>query len=80
MMLIWGLCRIRKIKKDIYDISQFNQINETIDQRYELLNEELDAKEKEVFGLIGKVTKLVNKKRKYYLIIIYLKEIQIWLL
>ena len=80
MMLIWGLCRIRKIKKDIYYISQFNQINETIDQRYELLNEELDAKEKEVFGLIGKVTKLVNKKRKYYLIIIYLKEIQIWLL
>ena len=80
MMLIWGLCRIRKIKKDIYYISQFNQINETIDQRYELLNEELDAKEKEVFGLIGKFTKLVKKKRKYYLIIIYLKEIQIWLL
>ena len=47
-----------------YDISQFNQINETLNQRYELLSEELDAKEKEVFGLIGKYTKLMEKKEK----------------
>ena len=47
-----------------YDISQFNEINKTLNQRYELLNEELDIKEKEVFGLIGKYTKLVEKKDK----------------
>ena len=47
-----------------YDISQFNNINETLCQRYELLNEELDLKEKEIFGLIGKYTKLVEKKDK----------------
>ena len=47
-----------------YDINQFNQINETLNQRYELLSEELDAKEKEVFGLIGKYTKLMEKKEK----------------
>jgi len=47
-----------------YDISQFNNINETLSQRYELLNEELDLKEKEIFGLIGKYTKLVEKKDK----------------
>ena len=33
-------------------------------QRYELLSEELDLKEKEIFGLIGKYTKIVEKKEK----------------
>ena len=47
-----------------YDLNQFNEVNETLNQRYELLSEELDSKEKEVFGLIGKYTKLVEKKEK----------------
>ena len=47
-----------------YDITHFYSINETLNQRYNLLNEELDLKEKEIFGLIGKYTKLVEKKDK----------------
>ena len=46
------------------DINQLYQINETLNIRYEVLNEELDLKEKEVFGLIGKYTKLVEEKDK----------------
>jgi len=47
-----------------FDINQLYQINETLNCRYEVLNEELDLKEKEVFGLIGKYTKLVEEKDK----------------
>ena len=47
-----------------FDINQLYQINETLNSRYEVLNEELDLKEKEVFGLIGKYTKLVEEKDK----------------
>ena len=58
-----------EIKEDeIYinsvDLSKFEKINETLNQRYELLSEELDLKEKEIFGLIGKYTKLVEEKEK----------------
>ena len=49
-----------------YDISKFNIINETLNQRYEFLSEELDLKEKEIFGLIGKYTKLIERKDKMY--------------
>ena len=47
-----------------YDITQFNNINETLNHRFELLNEELDKNQKELFGLIGKYTKLVEKRDK----------------
>ena len=47
-----------------YDIAQFNNINETLNHRFELLNEELDKNQKELFGLIGKYTKLVEKRDK----------------
>ena len=47
-----------------FDVNQLYQINETLNIRYEVLNEELDLKEKEVFGLIGKYTKLVEEKDK----------------
>ena len=47
-----------------YDINQIININEMLSQRYELLSEELDLKEKEIFGLIGKYTKIVEKKEK----------------
>ena len=46
------------------DLSKFENINETLNQRYELLSEELDLKEKEIFGLIGKYTKLEEEKEK----------------
>ena len=55
-------------ENDIYinsvDLSKFENINETLNQRYELLSEELDLKEKEIFGLIGKYTKLEEEKEK----------------
>ena len=47
-----------------YDITKFNNINETLNHRFELLNEELDKNQKELFGLIGKYTKLVEKRDK----------------
>ena len=47
-----------------YDIDEINKINNTLNQRYELLSQELDIKEKEIFGLIGKYTKLVETKDK----------------
>lgn len=47
-----------------YDISLLNSINETLNHRFELLNEELDKNQKELFGLIGKYTKLVEKRDK----------------
>ena len=47
-----------------YDINQIININQMLTQRYELLSEELDLKEKEIFGLIGKYTKIVEKKEK----------------
>ena len=47
-----------------YDINQIIKINQMLTQRYELLSEELDLKEKEIFGLIGKYTKIVEKKEK----------------
>ena len=47
-----------------YDTTQFNNINETLNHRFELLNEELDKNQKELFGLIGKYTKLVEKRDK----------------
>ena len=47
-----------------YDTTQFNNINEALNHRFELLNEELDKNQKELFGLIGKYTKLVEKRDK----------------
>ena len=47
-----------------YDINQIVNINQMLTQRFELLSEELDLKEKEIFGLIGKYTKIVEKKEK----------------
>ena len=47
-----------------YDLNEIYKINETLNQRYELLSEELDMKEKELFGLIGRYTKLVETKDK----------------
>ena len=45
-----------------YDPKQFNEINLTLNKRYELLSSDLDMKEKEVFSLIGKYTKLMEKR------------------
>ena len=53
-----------EIYSNSYDINQFVNINQTLEQKYELLSEELDLKEKEIFGLIGKYTKIVEKKEK----------------
>ena len=47
-----------------YDLNQIVNINQMLTQRFELLSEELDLKEKEIFGLIGKYTKIVEKKEK----------------
>ena len=55
-------------KEELNDISneinQMNTINETLNTKYDLLNEELDIKEKELSHLIGKYTKLAEKKEK----------------
>ena len=47
-----------------HDLNNLEQINETLIQRYQILNEELNAKDKEIFGLIGQYTKLEEKKNK----------------
>jgi len=46
------------------DITKLNNINETLNQKIGLYNEELDKNQKELFGLIGKYTKLVEKRDK----------------
>ena len=55
-------------KEELNDISneinQMNTINETLNTKYDLLNEELDIKEKELSHLIGKYTRLAEKKEK----------------
>ena len=46
------------------DINQMNTINETLNTKCDLLNEELDIKEKELSHLIGKYTRLAEKREK----------------
>ena len=46
------------------DINQMNTINETLNTKCDLLNEELDIKEKELSHLIGKYTRLTEKREK----------------
>ena len=46
------------------DINQMNTINETLNTKCDLLNEELEIKEKELSHLIGKYTRLAEKKEK----------------
>ena len=46
------------------EIFQMNTINETLNTKYDFLNEELDIKEKELSHLIGKYTRLAEKKEK----------------
>ena len=45
-----------------FDPKQFKEINSTLNKRFELLSSDLDMKEKEVFSLIGKYTKLMEKR------------------
>ena len=47
-----------------YDINKIDSINEILNKRYVFLSSELDLKEKEIFELIGKYTKIVEKKDK----------------
>ena len=55
-------------KEELNDISneinQMNTINETLNTKCDILNEELDIKEKELSHLIGKYTRLAEKKEK----------------
>ena len=53
-----------ELYENSYDLNQFVNLNQMLDKRYESLSEELDLKEKEIFGLIGKYTKIVEKKEK----------------
>ena len=46
------------------EINQMNTINETLNTKYDFLNEELDIKEKELSHLIGKYTRLAEKREK----------------
>ena len=46
------------------DINQMNTINETFNTKRDILNEKLDIKEKELSHLIGKYTRLTEKKEK----------------
>ena len=48
------------------DINQMNTINETLNTKCDLLNEELDFKEKELSHLIGKYTRLAEKREKIF--------------
>ena len=48
------------------DINQMNTINETLNTKCDLLNEELDIKEKELSHLIGKYTRLAEKREKIF--------------
>ena len=46
------------------EINQMNTINETLNTKCDFLNEELEIKEKELSHLIGKYTRLAEKKEK----------------
>ena len=68
-----ALNRINEINEEIkedelYDksneVNQFNTINETLNAKCDLLNEELELREKELSSVIGKYTKLMEKKEK----------------
>ena len=41
-----------------------NTINETLNTKYDFLNEELEVKEKELSHLIGRYTRLAEKREK----------------
>ena len=46
------------------EINQMNTINETLNTKYDFLNEELEVKEKELSHLIGRYTRLAEKREK----------------
>ena len=46
------------------EINQMNTINETLNTKCDFLNEELEIKEKELSHLIGKYTRLAERKEK----------------